>query len=57
MQLRSVVLINCGGNLDLYTFFGEPEHITFYVFDSHRPLDLSNIHEKDGAQQVGMRCV
>eukprot|EP00053_Salpingoeca_punica_P005568 m.55304 g.55304 ORF g.55304 m.55304 type:complete len:584 (+) comp13303_c0_seq1:398-2149(+) len=49
-QVRSVVLINAGGAWDLLTDFeaedGQPNaNITFYVIDSHRPLNLANVFD------------
>jgi len=45
--LRSVVLINCGGTIDLAEFFSLNENTTIYVFDSHRPTHLNNLYESD----------
>jgi len=42
----SVVLINCGGTVDLTRRFGEEllDGIYLYVIDSHRPLHHKNLH-------------
>ncbi|KAI8803183.1 CDC45 family [Cladochytrium replicatum] len=50
-QLRSIILLNCGGMIDLESFFGLSEDMTVYVADSHRPLNLHNIF---GNQQVAV---
>eukprot|EP00911_Craspedida_sp_UC1_P000811 UC1_evm1s623 len=47
--VRSLVLLNAGGGIDLTEYFqagiGQPnENMTFYVLDSHRPLDLDNVY-------------
>jgi cell division control protein 45 len=42
-ELRSVVLINCGGIVDMADFFDLPEAATAYVVDSHRPYHLANV--------------
>jgi cell division control protein 45 len=46
-QLRSVILLNCGGTQDLYELFElhkeEYKNLTFYVIDSHRPYSTANI--------------
>lgn len=42
-ETRSLVLINCGGIVDLEDFFDLPEHTTVYVIDSHRPYHLANV--------------
>eukprot|EP00123_Amoebidium_parasiticum_P010126 comp19908_c0_seq1/m.24137 comp19908_c0_seq1/g.24137 ORF comp19908_c0_seq1/g.24137 comp19908_c0_seq1/m.24137 type:complete len:620 (-) comp19908_c0_seq1:708-2567(-) len=52
--LRSVFLLNCGGGLDLLEHFSESlgedidireRDVKFYVFDSNRPLNLTNVHD------------
>lgn len=43
--LRSVVMLNCGGAVDLFEelrLYEKPELIV-YVFDSHRPFHPNNI--------------
>eukprot|EP01135_Chromosphaera_perkinsii_P000163 Nk52_evm59s32 gene=Nk52_evmTU59s32 len=47
-KCRTVVMLNCGGNVDIVTYFNQPDpEVTFYVFDSHRPIHLSNIYADD----------
>jgi cell division control protein 45 len=48
--VRSLVLINCGGAVDLLKFFnlGAESQITVYVADSHRPYHLNNVHDDSG---------
>lgn len=50
-QLRSLVLLNCGGSIDLFDLFSLDvhQHLTVYVADSHRPYYQANI---DNKQQV-----
>ncbi|ORX59761.1 CDC45-like protein [Hesseltinella vesiculosa] len=42
-QLRTIIMINCGGLVDLAEYFPDADDVTFYVIDSHRPLNLDNI--------------
>jgi cell division control protein 45 len=44
--LKSVILINCGGTIDLTKHFGVDllEGVYLYVIDSHRPLHHGNLH-------------
>jgi len=42
-EIRSIILINCGGIGDLTTIFDLNETMTVYVIDSHRPFHLSNL--------------
>ena len=47
-KYKTVVMLNCGGNIDIITYFNHPDvDVTFYVFDSHRPVHLSNIFADD----------
>lgn len=46
-QLKSVVLINCGGCLNLLELLQpENEEVRFYVLDSRRPLELDNVYNQ-----------
>jgi cell division control protein 45 len=42
-EIRSLILINCGGIVDLLDFFSLPPHTNVYVLDSHRPYHLANV--------------
>lgn len=42
--MKYVVLINCGGTLDIIEILEPEENITFFVVDSHRPTDICNIY-------------
>jgi len=42
--VKYVVLINCGGTLDIIEILEPEEGITFFVVDSHRPTDICNIY-------------
>lgn len=43
--LRSIFLINCGGNMDLFGLFDlhENNNLSIYVVDTHRPYHSSNV--------------
>lgn len=47
-QINSVVMINCGGYLNLLELV-QPDNreAKFYVIDSHRPLELDNVYNQD----------
>jgi hypothetical protein len=36
-------MINCGGIVDLGGFLKLGNHMSVYVFDSHRPYHLANV--------------
>lgn len=44
-QIKIFLLINCGGNID-FDVLEADEDSTFYVVDSHRPLDLNNVFKE-----------
>ncbi len=45
-NVRSVLLLNCGGAIDVKDFFGlDEEKTSIYILDSHRPYHLANVRE------------
>ncbi|XP_062507157.1 cell division control protein 45 homolog isoform X2 [Corticium candelabrum] len=48
-QIKHVVMINCGGSVDILEILQPQEDVSFYIIDSHRPLFLDNIFNQ---QQV-----
>ncbi|KAJ3189473.1 hypothetical protein HDU85_003104 [Gaertneriomyces sp. JEL0708] len=48
-ELRSIILLNCGGLVDLSEMLSLNDEMTVYVCDSHRPL---NLHGLFGSDQV-----
>ena len=54
VKVKSVVLINCGGCLNVMEFL-QPEatlQIRFFIIDSHRPIALDNIYVEDQVMLV-----
>lgn len=43
-SFRRVVLINCGGTIDLVDFLDPPPDVIIFVADSHKPTDVCNIY-------------
>lgn len=43
MQIRTIIMLGCGGIVDLSEFISVSEEINIYVFDNHRPYNLNNI--------------
>nr|CAB3229254.1 cdc45 protein [Phallusia mammillata] len=43
-QNKHIILLNCGANIDLLNTLDPSEDVTFYVIDSHRPIDLVNFY-------------
>ena len=42
-SVRSIILINAGGMIDLSKFLDISTNTTVYVIDSHRPFNLKNL--------------
>lgn len=43
-DVKYFVLINCGGSIDIVDELEPDDDVVFFVLDSHRPTDLSNIY-------------
>ncbi|XP_076160041.1 cell division cycle protein 45 isoform X2 [Ptiloglossa arizonensis] len=52
-EVKNVILINCGGTLDLVELLQPAESVIFYILDSHRPYDLCNIYSEDQVRILG----
>ena len=40
---KSIILINCGNKIDIQGEFRSMENVTFFVFDTHRPINEANV--------------
>ncbi|XP_058795784.1 cell division control protein 45 homolog isoform X2 [Phymastichus coffea] len=52
-EIAYVVMINCGGMLDIVDLLEPEEKVTFFILDSHRPYDLCNIYSEKQVQILG----
>lgn len=43
VQIKYVILINCGGTVDIVEILEPEEDVVFFVADNHRPTDVCNI--------------
>lgn len=43
-DVKNVLLINCGVCIDLVELLQPDEDVTFFVCDSHRPMDVCNVY-------------
>ncbi|TMW51039.1 hypothetical protein DOY81_003909 [Sarcophaga bullata] len=43
-DVKFVLLINCGGCVDIVELLQPDEEVIFFICDSHRPLDVCNIY-------------
>ncbi|ENN71751.1 hypothetical protein YQE_11571, partial [Dendroctonus ponderosae] len=46
-DVKYFVLINCGGTIDIAEELEADDNITFFILDSHRPIDLCNIYSTE----------
>eukprot|EP00808_Paulinella_micropora_P021793 g56480.t1 len=44
-QFKSIIMLNCGGIVDLREFLSLTDEMSVYVIDSHRPYHLSNVRQ------------
>ncbi|KAK2193471.1 hypothetical protein NP493_12g04017 [Ridgeia piscesae] len=44
--IRHVILVNCGATDDIIEMLQPEDNITFFVCDSHRPVDVHNIYNQ-----------
>jgi cell division control protein 45 len=44
VQIKYVVLVNCGGTIDVVDALQPEEDVVFFVIDSHKPTDVCNIY-------------
>ncbi|XP_024882547.1 cell division control protein 45 homolog [Temnothorax curvispinosus] len=52
-EIKNVVMINCGGTLDLVDLLRPDESVVFFILDSHRPYDLCNIYSESQIRILG----
>ena len=52
-QIEYVIMINCGGGIDLYELLKPDEKVLFFILDSHRPYDLNNIYNERQMRILG----
>ncbi|XP_072934113.1 cell division control protein 45 homolog [Epargyreus clarus] len=43
-EIKYVVLVNCGGTIDLVDILQPEEDVVFFVLDSHKPTDICNVY-------------
>ncbi|XP_041972251.1 cell division control protein 45 homolog [Aricia agestis] len=43
-EIKYVVLVNCGGTVDLVDILQPEEDVVFFVLDSHKPTDICNVY-------------
>ncbi|CAG9126306.1 unnamed protein product [Plutella xylostella] len=43
-EVKYVVLVNCGGALDVVDLLQPEEDVVFFILDSHKPTDVCNVY-------------
>ncbi|XP_046385805.1 cell division control protein 45 homolog [Ischnura elegans] len=43
-EVKYVLFINCGGNIDIVELLEPDEDVVFFVADNHRPTDVCNVY-------------
>lgn len=51
--MKYVILVNCGGTLDIVDLLHPAEEVVFFVLDSHRPYDLCNVYSESQVRILG----
>ena len=44
LQIKNIILINCGAGLDLVDILQPPEDAIFYLIDTMRPFEVRNVY-------------
>ncbi|CAI9721546.1 division control 45 homolog [Octopus vulgaris] len=42
--VKHIVMINCGASFDVVELLQPEKDVCFYIFDSHRPIDVHNVY-------------
>ncbi|XP_075212608.1 cell division cycle protein 45 [Lycorma delicatula] len=53
-DMKYVILVNCGGTVDLVDLIEPEEDVVIFVIDSHRPTDLCNIYSLSQIRLVAL---
>lgn len=56
--LRSLIFINCGGNIDMtqQLIYKEREEVCIYILDSHRPIEHHNLNDEGRVYVIHDGC-
>lgn len=52
-QSNHIILINCGGTVDIVETLEPSEEKVFFIADSHRPYDVCNIYNDGQVSNLG----
>lgn len=52
-QIKYVLLINCGGTIDIIDTLQPEEDVTIFIVDSHKPTDVSNVYSSEQVRLLG----
>lgn len=43
-EIKYVVLVNCGGTIDIVDILQPDEDVVFFILDAHKPTDVCNVY-------------
>ncbi|KAL1130091.1 hypothetical protein AAG570_013030, partial [Ranatra chinensis] len=52
-QIKIILMVNCGGNIDIVETLQPDEEIIFFIIDSHKPTDICNIYSSEQVRLLG----
>ncbi|XP_034235913.1 cell division control protein 45 homolog [Thrips palmi] len=52
-EVKFVVLVNCGGTVDIVELLEPEDSVIFFLLDSHRPTDLCNVFSSSQVRIIG----
>lgn len=56
-DVKYVLLVNCGGGIDLVDVLKPEDDVVFYVCDSHRPYNICNIYSSGQVSLISFSVV
>lgn len=51
-DVKHVLLVNCGGSIDLVDVLQPDDDVVFYVCDSHRPYNVCNVYSNGQVRTI-----
>ncbi|XP_026467961.1 cell division control protein 45 homolog isoform X2 [Ctenocephalides felis] len=52
-EIKYIILLNCGGSVDIVDLLQLPDDVIVYILDSHRPIDICNIYSSGQIRILG----
>lgn len=52
-QFKCVILVNCGGAVDIVEILQPDEEVKIFIVDSHKPSDVCNVYSRSQVRLIG----